>query len=109
MWEFPQTLEYLNLSCNHIGSINDLKLPRLLYLDLSCNLITDLEPISALKALRSLYLGYNLIKHIIPITKLPNLLEIDLEHNLIESIDNIIPVLESNLIVFIIKNNPITR
>ena len=107
LWDLPKTLEYLNLSCNHI-SIFSLSFPRLLYLDLSCNLIRSLTEISGLSKLRGLYLGYNLVTSLESLTNFSSLLEIDLEHNLIDSVENMSLIVESKVLVFIIKNNPAT-
>ena len=103
------TIEYLNLSCNHIEQVPELNLPRLVYLDISCNLISSLNSFSFLTALRSLSISYNLIKSIEEISKMMNLFEIDIEHNLIDSIQDFMPLFEDHLLVFIIKNNPAAR
>lgn len=107
LWQFPQTLEYLNLSCNHISSMPDIKMPRLIYLDLSCNLIARIECLIPLQHLRSLYLAYNLIRDLNSLVDFPNLIEIDLEHNMLNSVSSMKSLVETeNLVVFIIKKNP---
>ncbi len=107
LWPFPVTLEYLNLSCNHISAIPELKLPRLIYLDLSCNLLTRIEYLIPLQQLRTLYLAYNLIRDLTCLVDFPNLIEVDLEHNMLNSLDSMKGLIENeHLIVFIIKKNP---
>ena len=107
LWALPQTLEYLNLSCNHISAIPEVRLPRLIYLDLSCNLVSKIEPILQFQHLRTLFLAYNLIRELSSLVDLPNLVEVDFEHNLLTSIEAMKGLIESEkVLVFIIKKNP---
>ena len=109
IWNLPTSLESLNLSCNHIKSLNGLeKLENLLNLDLSCNIIDSLRNLESLNHLQSLYLGYNILENIEPIKNLKTMIEIDMEHNLLNSLSNFMPLIESSVIIFIIKNNPFT-
>jgi internalin A len=109
LWPLPRTLESLTLSCNHISMLPCFDLPRLQLLDLSCNLISTLAQFVHLAQLKSLFLGYNLIRDLSLLDQMPSLKEIDLEHNLIESLDTMQKLVESSVLVFIIKNNPAAR
>lgn len=110
LWALPQTLEYLNLSCNHVSVIPEVKLPRLIYLDLSCNLIRRIESLLQFQHLRTLFLAYNLIRDLSSLVDLPNLVEVDFEHNLLSCIEAMKGLVDSEkILVFIIKKNPASK
>ena len=61
----PETLQTLNLHCNHIERIENLDLLRnLKHLDLSSNQIKDLEGLDGLFCLRTLNLSCNQIQRV---------------------------------------------
>lgn len=105
-WNFPKTLEYLNISCNHIAELPQIALPRLQFLDISCNYVTELQGLSALSALRTLLCGYNLISSLEFLRSMNNLVEVDLEHNLIGSVEKFAVLMESGVLAFVVRNNP---
>ena len=109
LWQFPKTLEVLNVSCNHLATISELKLPRLQYLDFSCNLLTSLQGFSELPVLKSLSLGYNLLKNLEGLENMKSLMEIDIEHNLLTRTEDLNLLIRSSVLVFVLRNNPGSR
>ncbi|OMJ96174.1 hypothetical protein SteCoe_357 [Stentor coeruleus] len=105
-WNFPRTLEYLNISCNHIAEIPEIILPKLQFLDISCNYVTELQGLSELSALRALFCGYNLISSLEFLKSMSNLVEVDLEHNLICDVEKFSPLMDSDVLAFVVRNNP---
>ena len=109
LYQLPESLEKLDLSCNHLSHFQINYLPKLQHLDLSCNLISSLTSFSGLPLLKTLYLGYNLLKSLHSLSAIDNLLEIDIEHNMLSSTEDLHILLKSNVLVFTVKNNPGTR
>lgn len=89
--EFPQQIEgikYLDIRRNKLKKLDIPNNSTVEYLDASDNLIRDLENISALKSLKILDLGYNLITKI-PYFKIDTLEELYMMANDIFKIENI--------------------
>ena len=108
LYSLPENLEVLNLSCNHIQDLKPLSgLARLKKLDLSCNLVSDPSPLTSIKTLTTLLIGYNLITNLGFLINFTGLVEIDLEHNKLCELDAVIPLVQSQVIVFILKSNPV--
>lgn len=72
-------------------------------------MITDLQRLIGLSSLKTLLCGYNMIRDLKFLESLPNLVEVDFEHNLISSVESMMVLLESEVLIFVIKNNPASR
>ena len=83
-----------------------MSLKNLKTLDLSCNQLQNLQNFEFFNSLQTLYLGYNMITNIENLKQMESLIEIDLEHNMIQDSENFRPLIESSVLIFIIKNNP---
>ena len=89
MWNFPQTLELLNLAGNQLKALSPSvcsSLCNLKMLDVSNNRLEHLQGVEHLVKLKRLICKSNLVECLRPMRNLTMLIEIDLESNPIKSV-----------------------
>lgn len=112
LWQVPEQVENLNVSCNFITELNGgfLTLKRLQNLDISSNCIKGISELRGLSGLKCLYASSNKISSLEGLQGLSQLIELDLNHNLIEKREDL-AILGANdsIVVVSIENNPVVE
>lgn len=112
MWELPQSLEIVNLSCNFIKKLSKetcKKMKNVTTLDIQNNKLESLENFDYLQRLKRLLAKNNYVRDLSPVQSIVNIFEIDLEANAVDSHIDFINLIKGkhDLIVFNLHRNPL--
>lgn len=112
VWPIPPQCENLCLSYNKITHLNSVfqSLIKLHTLDISNNLLTSIQGLSNLEALKCLYANNNKISTVKGVEMLKQLLEFDLSNNNLKTREDISSLnFNSNIVVISIEDNPVLQ
>ncbi|OMJ91027.1 hypothetical protein SteCoe_6489 [Stentor coeruleus] len=112
VWPIPSQCENLSLSYNKITHLNSVfqSLIKLHTLDISNNLLTSIQGLCSLEALKCLYANNNKISTVKGVEMFKQLLELDLSNNNLKTREDISSLnFNSNIVVISIEENPVLQ